>query len=421
MIDNNYDFTLIKAGLLVDGNGGNNLHKASVLIQNGVIKFVGNQESVVAPEGASVKVLDYGDKTILPGLIDCHVHLNGIGDGRVGNDLVTLPDEVLTLQSAKNARKHLYSGVTTVRDCGAKNNTTFMLRKAIEMGITISPRLILTGRPISIVGGHLGYFGEEATGEVECVKSVRKLIKQGADFIKITATGGSTITSLPFRPSFTKKEIQAITFEAHKMGKHVAAHCSSSEGIINSLDSGVDTIIHGYHVESDETFNYRPEITEKFIKNGAFLNPTLFQGRKTVEVLELKQNQGYLTRIESEILETAKYRNEKISEIVSKMVSDGVQLACGSDASWTYYKTGDFQSEIFAHVSVGLSPMQAIVSATKDSARSCWIDDKLGTLSENKIADILVVDGDPTEDINNLRNVVDVISNGEVVDRENFI
>ena len=117
MIDNNYDFTLIKAGLLVDGNGGNNLQKASVLIKNGLIKDVGNQESVLAPEGASVKVLDYGDKTILPGLIDCHVHLNGIGDGRVGNDLVTLPDEVLALQSAKNARRHLYSGFTTVRDC----------------------------------------------------------------------------------------------------------------------------------------------------------------------------------------------------------------------------------------------------------------------------------------------------------------
>ena len=421
MTDNNYDFTLIKAGLLVDGNGGNNFQKASVLIKDGLIKEVGNQESVLAPEGATVKVLDYGDKTILPGLIDCHVHLNGIGDGRVGNDLVTLPDEVLALQSAKNARRHLYSGVTTVRDCGAKNNTTFMLRKAVEMGITPSPRLILTGRPISIVGGHLGYFGEEATGEIECIQSVRRLIKQGADFIKITATGGSTITSLPFRPSFTKKEIQSITDEAHKMGKHVAAHCSSSQGIINALDSGVDTIIHGYHIDSDETYNYRPEITEKFIEKGVFLNPTIYQGRKTIKVLESKQDQGSLTEIERENLETTKYKCEKVAEIVSKMVSEGVKLACGSDASWTYYKTGDFQSEISAHVSVGLSPIEAIVSATKDSAKSCWIDDKIGTLSENKIADILVVDGDPTKDINNLRNVVDVITNGEIVDRENLI
>ena len=421
MPDSNYDFTLIKAGLLVDGNGGNNLQKASVLLKDGLIKGIGNQESVLAPEGASVKVLDYGDKTILPGLIDCHVHLNGIGDGRVGNDLVTLPDEVLTLQSAKNARRHLYSGVTTVRDCGAKNNTTFMLRKAVEMGITPSPRLILTGRPISIVGGHLGYFGEEATGEVECIQSVRRLIKQGADFIKITATGGSTVTSLPYRPSFTKQEIQSITDEAHKMGKHVAAHCTSSQGIINALDSGVDTIIHGYHLDSDGTFNYQPGITEKFIEKGVFLNPTIYQARKTIKVLESKQDQGTLTQMERENLETSRDKIEKVAEIVSKMVSEGVKLVCGSDASWTYYKTGDFQSEISAHVSVGLSPIEAIVSATKDSAKSCWIDDKVGTLSENKIADILVVDGDPTQDINNLRNVVDVISNGELVDRKNLI
>ena len=121
------------------------------------------------PEGAPVEEYDYGDATILPGLIDCHVHLVGIGDGRRGDDLTTLPDEVLTLQAARNARAHLYSGVTTVRDCGAKNRTVFMLRQAVEMGVTPAPRLVLAGRPMAIIGGHLSYFGIQATGPVECV------------------------------------------------------------------------------------------------------------------------------------------------------------------------------------------------------------------------------------------------------------
>ena len=138
----------------------------------------------------------------MPGLVDSHVHLIGIGDGRAGDELVTLPDEVLTVQAAQNVRRHLYSGVTTVRDCGAKNRTTFALRQAVEMGILPSPRLVLAGRPVAIIGGHLSYFGIQATGEDECRAAVRQLIKEGADFIKITATGGSTRTSHPLRPSF---------------------------------------------------------------------------------------------------------------------------------------------------------------------------------------------------------------------------
>ncbi len=123
-------------------------------------------------------------------------------------------------------RAHLISGVTTVRDCGAKNRTTLMLRKAMEMGITPGPRLVLAGRPIAIIGGHLSYFGVEATGTTECRAAVRQLVKEGVDFIKITATGGSTVTSVRGRPSFTVEEIEAITDEAHKFGKHAAAHAT---------------------------------------------------------------------------------------------------------------------------------------------------------------------------------------------------
>ena len=158
------EFTILKAARLIDGNGGPVAEQAAVLLHRDSISQIGTHETVQAPEGASVREVDYGDATIMPGLVDSHVHLIGIGDGRAGDELVTLPDEVLTVQAAQNVRRHLYSGVTTVRDCGAKNRTTFLLRDAVEMGIVPSPRLVLSGRPVAIIGGHLSYFGIQATG-----------------------------------------------------------------------------------------------------------------------------------------------------------------------------------------------------------------------------------------------------------------
>ena len=198
------------------GPAGPVAEAAAILLEGDTVRQIGTRETVRAPDGASVQELDYGDATILPGLVDCHVHLNGIGDGRAGDELVTLPDEVLTVQTAQNARRHLYTGVTSLRDCGAKNRTTFMLRQAAEMGIVPSPRLVLAGRPVAIIGGHLSYFGIQATGPTECRAAVRQLIKEGADFIKITATGGSTRTSNSLRPSFNVDELTAICDEAHK-------------------------------------------------------------------------------------------------------------------------------------------------------------------------------------------------------------
>ncbi len=414
-------FTLIRAARLIDGKGGPPLERGAVLVEGDRIAAVGTEEAVVPPEGAPVDELDYEDRTLLPGLIDCHVHLIGIGDGRMGDELTTLPDEVLTLQAARNARAHLYSGVTTVRDCGAKNRTTFLLRQATEMGITPSPRLVLSGRPVAIIGGHLSYFGIEATGPVECRAAVRQLVKEGADFIKITATGGSTRTSHPLRPSFDVDELTAIVEEAHKFGKHAAAHCASSQGIVNALEAGVDTVIHGYHKEPDGSFRYRPEIAESMAEKGVFLNPTLYQGRDAEANLEHKAETVGLTDLERTQLDDIEGKNDVIFDHTAQMREAGVRLACGSDASWSYYKLGDFQSEIEAHMDTGMTEMEAIVSATSDSARSCWIDDEVGALEPGKQADLLVVDGDPSTDIKALRNVVDVFQSGNKVDRQNRV
>lgn len=421
MSNSTTDFTLIKAARLVDGTGGPPTERVAVLIEGDRIRSVGTEETVLPPEGANVQEFEYNDQTVLPGLIDSHVHLIGFGDDRMGDELATIPDEVLALQAARNARTHLYSGVTTVRDCGAKNRTTFMLRQAMQLGITPGPRLVLSGRPMAIVGGHLSYFGVQATGEVECRAAVRQLVKEGADFIKITATGGSTRTSMILRPSFTVDELTAIIDEAHKFGKHAAAHCASTQGILNALDAGVDTVIHGYHRDPDGGFQYQPKVAERMAERGVFLNPTLNAGRRRIRVLEDKLESEGLTEAEQAELNETRQAHDVRFDHVSRMIAAGVKLTCGSDSAWGVYEMGDFQGEVDAHVEAGLSPMEAIVSATGDSARSCWIDGDVGTITEDKQADLLVVDGDPTQDIGALNNVVDVFQTGTRVDRGNYV
>lgn len=391
-----------------------------MLVEGDTIRAVGRRDSVVPPHGAPGEELDY-DGTLLPGLVDCHVHLNGIGDGRAGDDLNRLPDEVLTLQAARNARTHLYSGVTTVRDCGAKRRTTFMLRQAVEMGITPAPRLVLAGRPVAIVGGHLGYFGIEATGEDECRAAVRQLIKEGADFIKVTATGGTTRTSYPMHPSFTVEEVKALCDESHKFGKHVCAHCNSTRGITNALDGGVDTIFHARFNEPDGSVRFRPDVADRTAAQGVFVNHTLHVKRARIWALEERRQAGTLSREEQADYDENRREYEANLVCLDGLRRAGVTLVSGSDSAWGNYRMGGFQHEIEATVEAGMSPLEALTSATGDSARSCGVDDKVGTIVPGKLADMLVVEGDPSRDINALWNVVDVFQGGLRVDRRDFV
>ena len=411
-------FTILKAARLIDTAAEAVQEQAAILLEGNTVRQIGTAETVHAPEGASVQEIDYGNATILPGLVDSHVHLNGIGDGRAGDELVTLPDEVLTVQSAQNARRHLYSGVTTLRDCGAKNSTTFMLRQAVDLGIVPAPRLILAGRPVAIIGGHLSYFGTAATGVDECRAAVRQLIKEGADFIKITATGGSTRTSHPLRPSFNVEELRAICDEAHRFGKHAAAHCASSQGMVNSLDAGIDTIIHGVHKDPDGADTYRPDITERIAEQGVFVNPTLGQGVARIRMLEDMED---LTAAQQAELDAARQTSDARMDHFARMRDAGVVMAAGSDSAWSYYPMGDYQTDIEAHAMAGMSNMEAIVSATRDAARSCCIDSLVGTLDPGKQADVLVVNGNPLEDLADLRHVADVFLAGNRIDRQNLI
>ncbi len=410
-------FKLIRTGLLIDGLGGPPLKHGAVLINNSKILAIGPAKDITAPEGAAVEILDFSSKTIMPGMVDCHTHHNGFGDGRAGDDLATLPDEVLTLQSARNARTSLFTGVTTIRENGPKNMTMFRLRDAVQQGLVEGPRMILCGRPISIIGGHMDYFGSAVTGPVEGRAMVRQLVKEGADYIKITATGGSTRTSFPLLPSFNLDELMAIVDEAHKFGILTATHCTSTLGIENSLDSGVDMIIHCIFKEPDGQFQFREDIADRLAESGTFVNPTLHVLRSKIWSTLYKQEIRRLSVSEQTQLEKDRKDFETAIKHCQKLIERGVNVITGSDSSWGNYQLGNTVYETECLLMAGMPGMDGIKSITSKAAKSLGIDSYVGSLEPGKEADIISVQGNPITNIDVLWNVQDVISGGHIVDR----
>src|SRR5262252_3601327 len=200
-------FIMLTAARLLDGLGGPSLADAALLMDADRVLALGPSSDVHAPAGASVHRIDYGDATILPGLVDAHPHLVAPGDGTLGDDVAKEDDDILLLQAAQNARTLLHSGVTTLRENGAKGKVAFSLREGIRRRLAPGPRMVICGRPIAMTGGHMSYFGSEADGEAAVRAEVRKLLKEGADYIKIVASGGSTRTSDPNRASYTVPEL----------------------------------------------------------------------------------------------------------------------------------------------------------------------------------------------------------------------
>ena len=390
--------------------------RISILVENEIIVAIDSPDKISShPLFENSENIELSG-TILPGLVDCHVHLIGFGDGTPGDILVKTDDNLLAINGAQNAIKHLDSGVTTLRDLGAKNMTGYMIKEAANRGIIQTPDLIMSGRPITIVGGHLNWFGEVATGPTECIASVRRLLKDGSDMIKITATGGSTGTSNVRVPSFNLDEMKAIVDEAHKFGVHTAAHCVNTEGMRIAVEAGVDTIIHGRFINTDGVFEFDEKLADKMADDGIFINPTLHQGRDRIWQLWEKEKEVELSELEKTEIEVWQRHWDDSQKVWEKVLDKGIQLVAGSDASWQYYKLGgtSFQDEIHSHVSVGMSPMEATQSGTIFSAKSCWVDDEVGSIDPGKIANIISVDGKPEKEIKDLRNIKSIIHRGRV-------
>ena len=403
---------LLKANKLIDGSVSPPLESAALLIEGTSILAVGRQGDTLAPASTDVEEIDYGEATILPGLVDAHTHLIAPGNGTWGEDLAEDGDDIMLMRAAKNARTFLHSGVTTLRDNGAKNLVTFSLRDSIARGFTPGPRLNICGRPITITGGHMWYFGSEVDGPDAVRAEVRKLIKEGADYIKIVASGGSTKTSYRNLPSYTVEELKAITDEAKKFYKLTAAHCACSQSIENCLDAGVDMIIHCDFRNADDTYSFREDLVERIVKADAWVNPTLYTTKASILVLEEKQREHGLSPAEMIQLEGGKRRLDIHSEATRRMMDMGAKVIAGSDSPWGNYPAGGFVHEMELLKDAGMSNSQAIVAGTSAAAESIGLGAVAGQLKPGVPADVLVVDGDPLADLGALWNVKDIYKEG---------
>jgi imidazolonepropionase-like amidohydrolase len=411
-------FSLLTAARLLDGTQPAPLDNAALLLDGERVVRLGRRGDVRAPDGATVQSVDYGDATLMPGLVDAHTHLVSPGDGTAGDDIAREDDDILLLQAARNARTLLHSGVTTLRENGAKGRVAFSLREGIRRKLAPGPRMVICGRPITMTGGHMGYFGSEADGEAAVRAEVRKLLKEGADYIKICATGGSTRTSDPNRASYTVAELAAITDEARRHGTLTAAHCTAAAGVQNCLDAGVDMIIHCVFNEADGTYRYRPDLVERLVAANAWVNPTLYVMKAGIERLRAaREREGRLTPELVAHLEVQQRALDARLEGVSRMVGAGVRMTAGSDSPWGWYAPGEFVHEIDMLAQAGLPYADAIVAGTSGSAESIGVGAAAGRLAPGRQADVLVVRGDPTREITALWNVLDVWQAGRRVER----
>jgi len=411
-------FTLITAARLLDGTGTRPIEPAALLVEGDRIVSLGRQADVRVTEGTSVDRRDYAEGTILPGLVDAHTHLVAPGDGTLGDDVAREDDDILLLQAAKNARTLLHSGVTTLRENGAKGQVAFSLREGIRRQLAPGPRMVICGRPIAITGGHMGYFGSEADGEAAVRAEVRKLLKEGADYIKIVASGGSTRTSDPNRASYTVAELVAMTDEAHRHGKLTAAHCTSAQAVQNCLDADVDMIIHCIFTEPDGTYRFRPDLVERLVAAKAWVNPTLYVMKAGIERLrDAREREGQLTPDLVAKLEDARRALDVRVDAVRRMSEAGVRMTAGSDSPWGWYAPGEFVHEIHMLAQAGLSYSDAIVAGTAGAADSIGVGGLAGRLAPGRLADFMVVRGDPTREITALWDVLDVYQAGRRIER----
>lgn len=402
---------IIQASLLIDGTGGEPRKDYGVLIEGQTLRAVVPPREIGDLEQLGTEVIRFPGCTLLPGYVNCHSHLTMSGDGTPVEDTISLSDERLLLRAVRNAHASLVSGVTTLADLGARNSITLALRDAIAEAEIPGPDLVVCGRPLTITGGHCWMFGGQADTDEEIVKACRDILASGADLLKVMGTGGGTKGSNPYMPQYGTEQFRLMVQEARRRGKPTFVHCSTSEAIQMCLDAGVDMVVHGHFNTPDRRICFVPEIAERAAERGTFWNPTLFVNRAVVQRLE----QSAHTAEQKRQLDARRRAYDAQCENFRRLVEYGVNLVAGSDEGWGNNPFGGFTHEICAMIDAGMSTAKAIASATSLSAKALGIDGFTGSLVPGKLANLIVLGGNPFECSSAFHDVRRVMKRGAFV------
>jgi len=407
---------VIRGGTLVDGTGKEPIKDCMVVIEGSTIVAVGKENEMEIPKEAVIIETDH--KVVMPGLIDAELHLMGekteppVPLQRVTGGSIPLR----AIRAAVDARNLLYAGYTAIRDLGSYSSTSAIaLKRAIEEGTVQGPRIMAaiwlnsTSSPLieSQVISKEWLSASSAwhppiDGVVECIRAVRQAISDGADLIKIMTTGGTMKKESPkaaARPTWTIEEIRAIVTESHRLGVRVAAHAVAGKGIRNAIEGGVDTIEHGFHADREDF--------RMMVERNIILVPTLSA------VYRMSKSET----LPSYVVERAKKQLQQGLKGVKKALKAGVMIASGSDQPFEQGAENALELELL--VKAGMTEMKAIKAATKIGAKA-WGDDEnvIGTVEEGKLADIIIVNGNPCKDIKILQdkeNIGLVMKGGEII------
>jgi len=400
--------TIIYAGRVITDAGKPAEGPSTVTVTDGRIIAIAPGRAA-APTDA--EVVDLGDKTLLPGLIDLHVHLTGDPGGDYRSEAVD-PDEWGVVVGAKNARITLRAGFTTVREAGSAQYTAFSLRRGTAEGFIEGPRIIAAGPPLSIIGGHgdvTGFRedihavldqGYTCTGAVECAEKVRKASRAGADVVKITATGGVlSQQGRGLEGHFSNAELESIATTAHSLGLKVMAHAHGARGIESAAAAGIDSIEHG---------TFADEAALKVMKaKGTYMVPTLM----AFEGIRERLGKGiYTPTVETKVRMTL----NDVGKAVGRAKALGVPIAFGTDAG--VFEHGRNAGEFALLVKYGLTAREALASATTVAAKLLSMESEIGRIAPGMSADMIAVSGDPLSDVTTLEKVDWVMVRGRIAD-----
>ncbi|MGB6269015.1 MAG: amidohydrolase family protein [Olleya sp.] len=404
----------LHCGKLIDTKAGKVLTNKTIIIKDN--KIVSIEDGFTLAIGEGDVTVDLKNKTVMPGLIDMHVHIEHESNPKSYSEKFVLNDADVALNSVGFAEATLMAGFTTVRDLGG-SGINIALRNAINTGKIDGPRIFTSGKSLATTGGHAdptngnnkklqGDPGPKE-GVVNSLEDARKAVRQryknGADCIKITATGGVlSVAKSGSNPQFTLEEIKEICKTAKDYGMHVAAHAHGDEGMQRAIIGGVKTIEHGTYMSA--------ETMDLMIKYNAYLVPTITAGK---EVEEKAQIDGYYPDI---VVPKALAVGPQIQGTFTKAYKRGVGIAFGTDAG--VFKHGDNGKEFFYMVEGGMPAIETIQAATVTNAMLLGMEDKLGQLKVGFIADIVATNEDPTTNIKTMETIVFVMKEGKIYKNE---